>query len=187
MNKPAGYLINHKEGLAGEPGLIFDYIVAGNGLFVRCKNSLLEATICIAPAVVKGLPDLVEGFRLCHGLVPYHLYSIAENIFLTDAHRESYFAITWEDGSYHIRRPEQKREPGHVGYEVLPSTAIDMHSHGPIPAFFSSEDTRDEQGFRLSIVLGRLDTGQPEYTARVCCYGYFLPEISLQEVFVWKY
>ena len=33
--KPVGYMLHKEEGLSGEPGLYYDYIVAENGLFIR--------------------------------------------------------------------------------------------------------------------------------------------------------
>jgi hypothetical protein len=150
-NKPlVGYRIaNNKEGITGEPGIIYDYLLTGEGLHVVCKSSLLEASINIAPARVKGLIKVKEGFKLAHGTIPYYLYSIAENIFLTDPWRESYFAIVWENGRYSIKRPEQDRRGGSVTYEVIPNIAVNLHSHGSLHAFFS-----DQHRFRVDALRG---------------------------------
>jgi len=48
--------------------------------------------------------------------------------------------------------------------------------------FFSGTDDQDEQGLRLYMVVGRLDTLMPEIEMRVGVYGYFAP-ILLNEVF----
>ena len=49
----------------------------------------------------------------------------------------------------------------------------EFHSHGGSRAFFSATDDRDEQGFRVYGVVGRLDALQPELSLRVGVYGHF--------------
>ena len=84
---------------------------------------------------------------------------------------------------YCLHMPPQQATVDRVKYEVLPNTVVDLHSHARMPAFFSgSFDDPDEQGFRLSVVVGRLDTDTPELKARVGVYGYFA-EVSLEDIF----
>lgn len=58
----------------------------------------------------------------------------------------------------------------------------DIHTHGYLPAFFSGIDDADELGFRIFMVLGRLDTPKPEFCIRVGANGSFLP-LSVDEIF----
>ena len=51
----------------------------------------------------------------------------------------------------------------------------EFHSHGTSRAFFSKTDDRDEQGFRVYGVVGRLDDPEPELRLRVGVYGHFAP------------
>lgn len=182
--KPVGYLANSEGGLAGEPGLFYNYITAGNGLFVRAESQLLRATVHIAGAMVRGLRPLEETVELPKGRIPRHIHDLALSIFFADRYRdyrEHYLAVTWE-GEYHLRDPSQDATTASVNYERLPSTVLDIHSHGTIKAFFSMQDNRDEQGLRLYIVVGRLDTLIPEMEMRVGVYGYFAP-LSFEDVF----
>jgi hypothetical protein len=39
--KPIGFLLNTKDGLSGDAGLYYDYILAANGLFRKRLNSLM--------------------------------------------------------------------------------------------------------------------------------------------------
>ncbi|MBI4284525.1 MAG: Mov34/MPN/PAD-1 family protein, partial [Chloroflexi bacterium] len=64
----------------------------------------------------------------------------------------------------------------------MPNTVVDIHSHAGMSAFFSSTDNRDEQGLRLYMVVGRLDTLAPEREMRVGVYGYFSP-VDLGDIF----
>jgi PRTRC genetic system protein A len=176
-----GYLLNTERGQEGEPGPFYNYILAGNGLFVRAKSPFLQATVMIAYAPVRGLLPLEETVELPMGSIPRYIYNLALSIFFSNRRQEHYVAVTWE-GEYRLRVPFQ--EPGECGvrYERLPSTVLDIHSHGTMRPFFSGTDDRDEQGFRLYMVVGRLDTLVPEVEMRVGVYGYFAP-VQFEEVF----
>lgn len=179
--KPVGYLFNTREGLAGEPGLFYDYILAGGSLFVRARSPLLAAMVRIAHAQVRGLASLEEAVELPKGRIPRSLYNLVLSVLTADPWHERYLAVTW-DGEYHLRMPPQEGGGSGVNYERLPSTVLDIHSHGAMSAFFSGTDDGDEQGLRLYMVVGRLDTLWPEVELRVGVYGYFAP-ISVEEVF----
>ena len=58
----------------------------------------------------------------------------------------------------------------------------EFHSHGGSRAFFSATDDRDEQGFRIYGVVGRLDALRPELRLRVGVYGHFAP-VDWSQVF----
>jgi PRTRC genetic system protein A len=179
--KVIGYLVQTERGLEGEPGLFYDYILARNGLFVRAQSHLIEAVVNIAPAEVRGLQCLREMVRLSKGRIPKSIYDLAISTLLADRYRERYLAVTWE-GEYHLKMPPQESSSGGVEYEVLPNTVVDIHSHAAMSAFFSSTDDSDEQGLRLYMVVGRLDTLLPEVELRLGVYGYFVP-MNLDEVF----
>lgn len=176
-----GYLTNTERGLAGEPGPFYNYILAGNGLFIRARSPLLQATVHIAEARVRGLLPMDERVELPMGNIPQYICNLALSVLLIDRCQESYLAVTWE-GKYRLRIPSQETSAYGVRYERLPSTVLDIHSHGTMRAFFSGTDNEDEQGLRLYMVVGRLDTLIPEIEMRVGVYGYFGP-IKFEEVF----
>jgi len=179
--RPVGYLLNTSDGLAGEPGLFYDYILAQNGLFVRARNPLLGAAVQITQAEVRGLLPLEEAVELTKGKIPRYLYDLALATLAADPFHERYLAVAWE-GEYHLRMPPQEGSGGGVRYDRLPNTVLDFHSHGLMRAFFSYTDDRDEQGFGLYLVVGRLDTLFPEVELRVGIYGYF-PPLLIEQVF----
>lgn len=80
-----GYLLNTERGQEGEPGLFYNYILAGNGLFVRAKSPLLQATVQIAYAPVRGLLPLEERVELPMGSIPHYIYNLALSIFFPTA------------------------------------------------------------------------------------------------------
>jgi PRTRC genetic system protein A len=57
------------------------------------------------------------------------------------------------------------------------SLAIDLHSHGATPAFFSAQDDADDAGeVKISAVLGGLgDGGTPSVAFRLCVLGMVIP------------
>lgn len=58
--------------------------------------------------------------------------------------------------------------------------AIDLHSHGAMPAFFSNTDDGDDAGeVKLAVVAGRLD-GTPQWTTRLCVLGLFIGNESAE-------
>ena len=179
--KPVGYLLNKREGLAGEAGLFYDYIVSENGLFIRAENPLLKVTVCISDVEIRALSPFKENVELAHGKIPGAFYNLALSIMMASSDREQYLAVTWED-RYHLRLPAQERNSASVSYERLPSAVLDIHSHGNMKAFFSITDDADEQGLRLDMVAGRLDTLLPDVEIRLGVYGYFIP-LSVEEVF----
>ena len=179
--RPVGYLLNTKEGLEGESGLFYDYILAKNGLFIRAQNPLIKGVVCISPVDIRGLYPLKEKVELVHGKIPQHLYDLSLSVFMSSSDREQYLAVTWED-EYRLRMPGQERSGARVKYESLPASVMDIHSHGTMTPFFSWTDDQDEQGLKLYMVVGRLDTLLPEVELRLGVYGYFVP-LCLEEVF----
>jgi len=179
--EPVGYLLNTKEGLAGKAGLYYNYIFAETGVFIRARNPLLRATLCINPAEIRGLAPLYKNLELVHGKIPRALYDLAISALTASCPLERYLAVTWE-GQYHLTTPTQWREPAEVKYERVSSTILDIHGHGAMRAFFSGVDDADEQGLGLDMVVGKLDTLIPEVEMRLGVYGYFAP-VTMGDIF----
>lgn len=183
MTKPVNYLTNYLTGLQGDPGVFYSYIMAANGLFIRARNKHLAATVCIAPAEVRGLAPLEHSVELLHGRIPMRFVNLALSILSIKRDIEQYAAVTWRDG-YCLSVPEQTQTSGSVKYETLPDTVLDIHSHvGDVPPCFSPQDDKDELGFRIYAVAGDLQYLIPTVALRLGVYGYFLP-LDNEEVFV---
>ena len=183
MTKPVNYLTNSLTGLQGEAGVFYDYILAANGLFIQAKNAHLAATICIAPAEVRGLAPLEESIQLLHGKIPMYLLNLALSVLCIKPDIEQYLAVTWQD-NYSLGIPSQSQTAASVTYETLPVTVLDIHSHvGGVPARSSPIDNIDEQGFRLYAVVGDLHNLFPTVKLRLGIYGYFMP-LEKEDIFV---
>jgi PRTRC genetic system protein A len=176
---PVGYLHSKPEGLVGEPGLGFNYILAQNGLFIEAENQHLKATAPIFELdpgrLVRGLAPLEPEVTLKHGLIPSLLWDTAWNILEEDPYSEGYVAITWGPTGYGLVVPPQQATAASVTYDRPRNLVVDIHSHGAMKPFFSGTDSADDQGLKLSIVIGEMDKPLPTFVARVCIYGCFAP------------
>jgi hypothetical protein len=183
MTRPVNYLINTLTGIEGEPGVFYDYILAGDGLYLRAKNHQLAATVCIAPQEIRGLAPLKEEIQLLHGKIPLYFLKLALSILCLKPDIEQYLAVSWQ-GNYSLNVPSQLQTAVSVTYETLPGTVLDIHSHvGGVPAHFSGIDNRDEQGLGLYAVVGDLRNLCPTIELRLGIYGYFMP-IGREDIFV---
>lgn len=151
---------------------LFEYVLAGNGLFIRSRREGLDAMIPEMLCKVIGLASVT----------PYvHMDQRISQSILADAvamamdvyPNEILFWLNYESQTWDLFVPEQDASQGSVkpvdpyhprGVNAL----VDMHSHGPFQAVFSSTDNSDETGFRLYVCIGR---GGTQIAARVGIFG----------------
>ena len=169
--KMVGYLVNHQDGLSGERGLYYNYILASNGIFIEAEGPLITARVPVAECEIRGLAPIKPRVSLTYGSIPQRFFDLALDSFLADPDKEHYAAVTGSAG-YHFYVPVQDRNGGSVVYEVGESVVLDLHSHGHMGARFSGQDDKDEQGLKLSVVVGKLNA-TPVVKLRVGVYGYF--------------
>ncbi|GAI73812.1 unnamed protein product, partial [marine sediment metagenome] len=129
MNNPVGYLIKLKDGLYGERGMFYDYILAENGVWIEAEGPLLAARVPVVHGQIRGLEPLEPRVVLRHGPIPQRLFDLAISIMMSDVTKERYIGVSWNDG-YHIYTPEQEGTGGGVEYAVGDSIVLDLHSHG---------------------------------------------------------
>ena len=170
-----GYLVNHPAGLSGSQGIGCDYVLGLGGVYVQSESAHLTARALIAPAVVRGLAPVSERVELTHGPMPAHLFELGLRWFRALPDTERFFAVRWGGDAYRLVVPPQAGTGASLTYQPPTGVVAEFHSHGGHRAFFSATDDRDEQGFRVYGVVGRLDTLKPELTLRIGVYGYFAP------------
>ena len=154
-----GYLINHPAGLTGGQGIGYDYVLGAGGLYVQSRSAHLVVRVLVAPGSVRGLAPVSEKLTLPHGPIPVYLFEVGLRWFQETPSTERFFAVRWDGDAY--------RPPAGV--------VAEFHSHGKTRAFFSPTDDRDEQGFHIYGVVGKLDTSRPELSLRMGVYGHFGP------------
>ena len=173
--RPVGYLVNHPGGLTGAHGIGFDYVLGSDGLYVQSESAHLTARVPVAPCEVRGLAPMAEKLELAHGPIPARLFELGLRWFEDDPDTERFFAVRWDGAAYRLVVPPQLGTATSLEYTPPPGVVAEFHSHGRSRAFFSKTDDRDEQGFRIYGVTGRLDSDRPELSLRVGVYGHFAP------------
>lgn len=183
------YHIHKRDPLPANDGLAYQYILAGNGVFVRAETHFFTALLLVTACTVRGLPPLRPQFQLLIPRIPARLLDAV----LTDARcarrsdggrldnglNEVLYQFHYHGRTVKVQKPAQEATPTSVTTAVADADTdtdtiiCDLHSHGNMRAFFSQTDNADEQGARLYAVIGRLDS-EPEMRLRVGVYGYWL-------------
>ena len=171
--RPVGYLVNHKDGLTGAQGVGYDYVLGSGGLYVQSESAHLTARVLAASCEVRGLAPVAGKVELAHGRIPARLFEVGLRWFEDDPDTERFFAVRWDGRSYRLVVPEQLGTATSLAYAPPAGVVAEFHSHGTSRAFFSKTDDKDEQGFRIYGVAGRLDDDRPELGLRVGVYGHF--------------
>jgi PRTRC genetic system protein A len=178
MFKLVQHLIVQDDGqLPPIPDCLYAYIMAGNGVFLYAKRDDLEVLIPVSRATIAGLSPLepfVNMPRVPAILMHHILQASKENLpneilfwFNFDRDRQ-----VWNvDAPLQVCRPASvfpadKSDP--LGIKAL----IDLHSHALMDPFFSTTDNKDEQGFRIFAVIGKVNE-KPEILVRVGVYGNY--------------
>ncbi|NVM57465.1 MAG: hypothetical protein HWN51_05035, partial [Desulfobacterales bacterium] len=86
--KSVGYLFHRPEGLEGERGIYYNYVLAANGLFIEAENKLIAARIPVADCEVRGLAPLEKKWTLTYGSIPQRFFALSLDMFLADPTRE---------------------------------------------------------------------------------------------------
>ena len=174
---PVGYLVNHPGGLAGVHGIGYDYVLGSGGVYVQSQGAHLTARVLVAPGEVRGLAPVAEKAQLTNGPIPASLFELGLRWFQDAPDTERFFAVRWDGDGYRYRLvvPPQAGTATRLEYAPPSGVVAEFHSHGGSRAFFSATDDRDEQGFRIYGVVGRLDAPRPELRLRVGVYGHFAP------------
>ncbi len=178
--KLAGHLTQFPEGLWGVRGSCFNYILAGNGVFIEAESPVIAARIPVAVVEIRGLPALEPKVSLTYGSIPERFWDLALDMFLGNKEIEQYCGVIAHAG-YHFYVPEQEKKEASVKFQMATGVVIDLHSHGHMRAGFSTKDNEDELGLKLYGVVGSLDE-TPVVKFRVGVYGYFM-ELRWNDIF----
>lgn len=175
------YHVHQCDPLPPYDALAYQYLLAGNGVFIRTETTFFNACICVQPCVVRGLNKIEPQFHLKAAKIPANLlYTI-----LTDARQarrpdgglnEAFYQFHHQGQVVQVKKPHQAATSAAVSAPGSTSADIicDLHTHGNMPAFWSATDNKDEQGCQVYAVVGKLDS-EPEIRMRLGVYGTWLP------------
>jgi PRTRC genetic system protein A len=178
MFKLVQHLIVQDDGkLPPIPDCLYAYIMAGNGVFLYAKRDDLEVLIPVSRATIADLPTLepfVNMPRVPAILMHHILQASKENL---PNEILFWFNFDHDQQVWNLDAPLQFCRPASVfpldksdplGIKAL----IDVHSHALMDPFFSRTDNKDEQGFRIFAVIGKVNE-KPEIRVRVGVYGNY--------------
>lgn len=153
----------------------YEYIVAGNGIFIRAENKFFKVCFRIANCMIRNLVWCEEYFEMKNGKISEDIWDcIEEEILKDNTKKEKFLQVIYDNNEYTIFIPEQNGTGTAVKYESQKQNVfLELHTHPNMPAFFSDIDNEDEQGFKLygvfSIVDGKID----DFKLRLSVYGYY--------------
>lgn len=174
------YHIHRQHPLPDNDALAYQYILTGNGVFIRAETRFFAAILPVAPCTVRGLEPIRQQFKLKIPRVPVRLLEAV----LTDARRarrpsdslnEVLYQFHYQDQTVQVKKPAQSATGVSVTAVTNHASTLfcDLHSHGNMHAFWSGTDNADEQSGLLYSVIGKLDS-KPEMRLRVGVYGYWM-------------
>jgi PRTRC genetic system protein A len=160
---------------------MYEYLFAGNGVFIRAIRPEFEVLMPIETfkQPIRGLPSLAPQLKFNYHKIPKEIlltiweYSrSARN--LEQELIETLFYLNYQDECWRLRLPNQFQgvsscRPKQPYQEAL----LELHSHGNMPAFFSKADDTEENGFRIYAVIGKLKNNYPEIKVRIGLFDYF--------------
>ncbi len=174
---------NEKKSLPPIEAALYEYVLAGNGIFIRGARREFQAQFCIQPGDVRGLAELETYVQLKTSRIPGEM--ILEMLRRARTARdvegrpcEIVFHLEFTDArGWQCHVPAQQQSPMRAKpSDDSPTSSyaracIEVHSHVDMSARFSSMDDEDERGFRVYGVLGCVST-TPVIRVRVGLYGY---------------
>ena len=162
---------------------LYEYILAGNGIFIRGARREFQAQFCIAPCEIRGLANLEASLQLNAPRVSREI--VGEMLLRARMARDAdgrpceiVFHLELDETRVsHCLVPSQAQETARAKpADDSPSSSyaracIEVHSHVDMCARFSSLDYQDEVGFRVYAILGCIST-RAVMRVRVGMYGY---------------
>jgi hypothetical protein len=167
-------ILNHPGEAHGplKDGLMYEYLIAGNGTFIHAERPGLKAVIPEAGRMIgTSGPHIVPYVQVMPKFSGW-LLDAALNAACERDGIDSLFAL-WPQ---RLLVPAQEACAGTVRpvdpYDtIMADTMCDLHSHHHMEARFSPTDDKEEAGFRIYAVIGRIYT-LPEIRVRVGIYGH---------------
>lgn len=179
------YVTHHSPTLPKFDAIAYEYITASNGIAAPrrgLRSSYEQRTVwmCVIIPVVQTPHGTVRGLYPLTTKITIKVQPMPTSLLqhiLTDAClmrtdtgqlNEALYRFHYDGCRVRVDRPSQNTSPASVsasgdgGADVI----LEIHSHGNMRGIFRSTDNRDEQGFRIYGVIGRLDSDTPEIRLR---------------------
>jgi PRTRC genetic system protein A len=161
------------------PRKSYDYILAGNGVFLRATRAGIDVLMPIASCEVRGLPHLDAHFRWDYPRIPIRLTAqILQECERLGAIEVLFYLLYDPSTGWQLVCPEQEQSATHCRPlqddkdSDYARAIVHVHSHHQMDAKFSEADDQEDQGFRIYGIIGNLGQ-QATLSVRVGVFGYF--------------
>jgi len=165
-----------------DTAVIYEYFIAGNGVYLRARRRMIEVLLPISPPCeLVGLqhlgPYVTSRYPRIGPELVRSLFDRARAQTVDGIHYdERLFYLLWQKQGWAVVEPEQDQQSGRVepidkGEAARLGVFVEAHSHHTMAAYFSGTDDLDETWFGVYAVLGRITT-RPELRVRVVVDGY---------------
>jgi len=159
-------------------------IVAANGVFVQVKLDWLDCILRIAE--IEPVPPLPYGtvqerIHFAFGVIPVRLLNEFVEAGRARLPNEVAGGLIYSGRTGGLRLQVYdalQTSPDGIDYRMPSlqadeSIAIDLHTHGRSPAFWSPTDNRDDSGVKVAGVFGHLHHARPSAAFRLAVNGYY--------------
>jgi PRTRC genetic system protein A len=172
----------------------FEYLLAGNGLFIRAKRREFSVCLALWRGVVKNLPIAASGIVWHKPQIPaavwQEILDTARRASFPDDFKEDVFIVFWSesDGEWKWFKVSRERSWARtIADDTLKEygdACIELHTHPLGAVHFSRADDADETGkFRLFGILTDVHTTMPKIRFRCGVYEYFvqIPAVTFRK------
>ena len=162
----------------------FEYLLAGNGLFIRAKRREFSVCLALWRGFVKNLPVVASGIIWHKPQIPARVWQeildAARRASIPTVFKEDVFIVSWSDSDGEWKWFKVSRERSWsrtIADDTLKEyrdACIELHTHPPGAINFSGADDQDESGkFRIFGILIDVHAPQPMIRFRCGVYDYF--------------
>jgi PRTRC genetic system protein A len=176
--------------------VMFEYLMAGNGLFIRARRREFSVCLPVCHEPIKGLPEVKSGIVWHKPKIPSFIWrQILENARdgCSDPiqFREDAYVVFWHEkrDEWHWKNIGRERSWARTiaddTHSEYGEAAIELHTHPPGAIQFSRADDRDESGkFRIFGILIDIHSPEPKIRFRCGVYDYFaqIPAEAISEM-----
>lgn len=164
--------------------VLYEYLLAGNGLFLRAKRSEFAACLPVCERAIRDLPNAKAGIFWrkpeINSLLWQQILSDARFKSDFEEFKEDVYVVFWYEKAAKWRWSAISRERQWASTiaddtrEEYGKACLELHTHPPEAIYFSRADDQDEQGkFRIFGILIDVHSATPKIRFRCGIYDFF--------------
>lgn len=182
--KFVGHLIAEQE-IPPIKAIKFEYLLAGNGLFIRANRKEYSVCLPLNRIKIKGLPNVNSEIIWHKPRIPNRIWQEILKNARSDSDssefKEDVYVVYWQEkqAEWLWKNIGTKRNYASTiaddSLEEYGEACLEIHTHPPNATHFSQMDDRDEQGkFRIFGILIDIHNAKPKVRFRCGIYDHFV-------------